>query len=278
MRLRTLIAIAVTMCALPVIAGELPIAPAPRKADEVKRYSLRNANAQEAATAVARHFENKKVEGRVTFDVATNTVFVSARPDVVRQATDLLTALDKQPPIVVFSVLVLKVPGDFVEKCGLNVDAAPNANSWTLSPRELLMLTALIRAAKERGQCEVLTRPQISLLDNQTGSVHVGAQVPLPAVAGEKVEYIPVGFTCQLAPRVNPNGRLLLRTKAEITEQGAPVALTTTVPGLPFPLTQFVPSFNTQSVQTTNELKTGETLVTRVGETLVVITPTVTTK
>jgi type II secretory pathway component GspD/PulD (secretin) len=276
MRLRTLIAIAVTMCALPVLAGELP--PAPRKADEVKRYSLRNASAADAAGAVAKHFENKKQEGRITFDAATNTVFVSAQPDVLRQAFDLLTALDKAPPSVVFTVLVLKVPGDFAEKCGLNVDTAPNTNSWTLSPRELQMFTALIRAAKERGACEVLTRPQICLLDNRTGFVQVGAQVPLVAVAGEKMEYVEVGFKCQLTPRVHPDGRLLLRTKAEITEQGAPVALTTTVPGLPFPLTQLVPSFNTQSVQTTNELKTGETLVTRVGETLVVITPTVTAK
>jgi type II secretory pathway component GspD/PulD (secretin) len=275
MRLRTLIAIAVTMCALPVIAGELPLAPAPRKADEIKRYSLRNVSAADAAGAVVRHFEHKKLDARVTFDAATNAVFVSAHPDVVRQALDLLAAIDKAPPTVVFSVLVVKVPKDFVEQIGLNVGSAPNTNSWTLTPRELQMFTGLIRAAKERGECEVLTRPQISLLDNQTGSVQVGAQV---VAVGGKVEYVPVGFTCQLTPRVNPDGRLLLRTKAEITEQGAPVAITATVPGFPYPLTQLVPSFTTQSVQTTNELKTGETLVTRVGETLVVITPTVTAK
>ena len=77
MRLRTLIAIVVTMCALPVLAGELPLAPAPRKADEVKRYPLRNAAAADAATALAGHFENKKLSARVTFDALTNTVFVS---------------------------------------------------------------------------------------------------------------------------------------------------------------------------------------------------------
>jgi type II secretory pathway component HofQ len=278
MRLRTLIAIAVTMCALPVIAGELPIAPQPRKADEVKRYSLRNASAAEAAIVLAQHFENKKLDGRVTFDVATNAVFVSARPDVLRQAIDLLAAIDRPVPTVVMTVLALKVPGDFAEKCGLNVGAAPNASSWTLSPRELHMLTQLIRAAKERGECEVLSRPTLSVLDNQTGFVQVGGQYPLPAVGSGKIEYVPVGFTCQLTPRVNPDGRLLIRTKAEITEKGASVAITTTVPGFPYPLTQLVPSFNTQSIQTINELKTGETLVTRVGETLVIVTPTVTAK
>src|SRR5262249_10628396 len=149
MRIRTLVAIAVTMCALPVIAGELPIAPQPRKASDVKRFSLRNASAADAASAVAKHFESKKLEARITYDPATNTVFVSAQPDALRQALDLLAALDKQPPTVVMTVLTLKVPGDFVEKCGLNVGGAPNASSWTLSPREQLMLTALIRAAKE---------------------------------------------------------------------------------------------------------------------------------
>lgn len=344
MRLRTLIAIAVTMCALPVIAGELPLAPAPREASKPKAYKLKSVSAQVVASAIAKHFEGKQLEGRVTFDVANNTVYVSGGTDVQRQIDDivaaldkarekgsrvhylrnvaaedavravtahleskkleaslvvnaklnavivaapaeverligdLLAALDKAPSLVVFHVTVLKVPGDFAEKCGLNVGAAPNTNSWALSLRELLMLSALIRDAKGRGECEVLTRPQLCLSDNQTGSVQVGSQFPLPAADGGKIEYVPVGFACQLTPRVMPDGRLLLRTKAEITEQGAPVALTTTVPGLPFPLTQFVPSFNTQSVQTTNELKTGETLVTRVGTTLVVITPTVAAK
>src|SRR5215218_1535007 len=109
MRLRTLIGIAVTMCALPVIAGELPLAPAPRKASEVKRYSLRNAAAADAAGAIAKHLEHKRLDGRVTFDAATNAVFVSAQPDVLRQALDLLAALDKEPQTVVFSVLTVKV-------------------------------------------------------------------------------------------------------------------------------------------------------------------------
>ncbi|MBN9122670.1 MAG: hypothetical protein J0I06_26575 [Planctomycetes bacterium] len=356
MRLPTLIAIAVTMCALPALAGERPTAPAPRAvparitkvypvsdlvnadqkqgerlaelvtsyvrpyswqnaggygtaeyfelgcalvvtntpdvqkevgdllealerlqkgaADRPHAHQLRNAAAADAAGALAKHLEHKRLKGRVTFDVPTNTVYVSGAPEALLFARTTLLALDRPVPQVVLSVLVLKVSDGFVAECGLDVGAAPGATSWTLSPREARMLTAIVRGAKARGECEVLSRPTLQVGDNQTGFVQIGQNPPLVAAGGEKPAHAPFGITLRATPRVTPEGKLRLRTEAQITET-APVALTTTVPGLPFPVTQVVATFNTQSLQAITELKDGETFAARVGETLIIVTPTV---
>jgi type II secretory pathway component GspD/PulD (secretin) len=273
MRFRTLVAITVTMCALPALAAELPTAPAPREVSNVRAFRLRSVAAADAARAVAAHFENKKLNGRVAVDVVTNTVFVSAEPDVLRVVDGVVAGLDKPVTVFALSVLVLKVPGDFVEQCGLNVGSGPAAITWTLSARERQMLSALLRSAKERGECEVLSRPTLCVSDNQTGFVQVGQNVPAPAGAVQAA--VPVGITVRATPRLTPNGSLLLRTEAQVTETCRPVPVTTHVPGLPYPITTFEPTFYTQGVQLTAELKDGETLVTRIGDKLLIVTPNV---
>jgi type II secretory pathway component HofQ len=110
--------------------------------------------------------------------------------------------------------------------------------------------------------------------DNQTGFVQVGLELPVVAAGGAKTAIAPTGFTYRATPRVMPDGRLLLRAEAQITEKGHTGVLTT-APGSSISAAKFVPCFNTQSVQTTTELKPGETVVIQVGETLVIVTPTV---
>lgn len=261
------------------LARGLATPTAPRAASGVTKYGLRCVPAAEAASALAAHFNSKQLDARVTFDAATNTVLVFAQPDVARQAAAIITALDKQPTQVVVSAMILQVPNEFVERSGLNVGAPKGATSWTLTAREAHMLTELIRAAKQRGdECDVLSRPVLQVSDNQTGLVKVGQDVPTGGTVGGKAEVIPIGVTFRVTPRVKADGGVLLRTRIEIAHLGEPVALTTTVPGSPAPVTQFVPTFNTQSAETTVDLKSGETFVTRVGKALVIVTPAVVQK
>jgi type II secretory pathway component GspD/PulD (secretin) len=166
------------------------------------------------------------------------------------------------------------VPDDFVERCGLNVGSAPGATNWTLTARELQMFAQLLREGKGRGEIDVYTRPQIAVSDNQTGYAQVGQLFPLLEVGALVPAYANLGVTFRATPRVLPDGRILLRTEVQFGEL-VRTALTSTVPGIPFPVTHLGQQFNLRSLQTTAELKPGETLVARLGDKLVIITPTI---
>ena len=275
MRFRTLIAIVVTMCALPVLAAELPLAPMPRAANQNVVVKLRNVAAADVVPVIEQHLKARKLTAGLIAEPVSNTVLVSAAPALMPQLLHILTALDKEPPQVILTVMVMDVSDAFVENCGLNVGAAPGATSWTLTERERYMLNAFIREAKGRGEIDVLARPMIAVSDNQTGFVHIGQDFPLPVAVGGTQVYVPLGYTLRATPRVGPDGRVQLRAEFQSVELKS---VAVTAPGLLFPVTRRVSRFNTQGFQQTSELKTGETLVTRVGNTLVLITPTVTMK
>lgn len=264
MRLHTLVAIAVMMCALPAVAAELPTAPAPRAANSSVVVKLRNIAAADATDALAKHFTGKGIELRVQAEAVSNTVLLSAGAADLVAAAKLLAALDVQPKQVHLTATVMQVPESFIEASGLNIGAKPGTTVWTLSAREAHMLNGVIRAEKAKGKndVDVLSRPQLLVSDNQTGHVQVGQS------GGQEI-------TVRATPRVTADGGVLLRVEAQISEVGQPVVVTAVAPGVPFPVTQLVPTVTTQSVQTTAELKAGETLVARVGGALVIVTPNI---
>ena len=101
MRIRTLVAITLTMYAVPAVGAELPVAPMPREAaTQAILYKLRNAAAADVAHAIAAHVEAQKLPARITFDAASNNVYVSATPAVQQQLGEMITALDKALPQV----------------------------------------------------------------------------------------------------------------------------------------------------------------------------------
>ena len=258
-------------------------APAPQAdANLVYKYKLRNVAAADAARAVTAHLAGKRLAARVTEEAECNNVIVSADAAVQKQIGDLLAALDTAPPQVMVQATVMQVPRGFAAEAGLE----GGAGAWTLSPREAKMLTGLIRAAKERGELDVLSRPQIQVADNQTGFVQVGQNFPVPtggpvkAAGGAvdaKIEYVPTGFSMRLTPRVSPDGKSIqLRAEPQVTTVSI-VDLKHRKPGEESVTLTPVPAFNTQSVNATSEVRDGETLVVAMGgakyDTLIVLTP-----
>ena len=274
MRMRTVFAITLTMFALPAVAAELPpLMPPPRElpqeadANVAYKYKLRNVAAADAALAVNTFLKGKRLTARVVAEPEFNNVVVSAAPALQKQIGDMITALDKQPAQVVVQAMVIQVPCGFAAEAGLEGDG----NAWTLSPREAKMLTGLIRAAKGRGELDVLSRPQIQVAEGQTGFVRVGQDFPVETGGGvklaggaiklepKKVENVPTGFTMRLTPRVSPDGKSVqLRTEAQLTTVTS-VALTQGTPGAE--TITHVPAFNKQEVSSTKAVRLGETLV-----------------
>jgi general secretion pathway protein D len=82
----------------------------------------------------------------------------------------------------------------------------------------------LIRALKTQGRVEVLSRPQLTLLDNQFGTFQVGQQFPRPAGSTNTnngvtadVEYVDTGVVLNVTPRISPEGKVFMRIQPSIS-------------------------------------------------------------
>lgn len=118
----------------------------------------------------------------------------------------------------------------------------------------------LVRALKAQGRIDILSQPLLHVSDNQTGYINVGQSFPTPTNSTQTltgvqtgVEYRDIGITMRVTPRVNPDGKVLLRVEPEVSS----VAPSTVAvgPGVNAPI------FNTNTVQTTVLAADGETIV-----------------
>ena len=171
--------------------------------------------------------------------------------------------------MIAIQALCLQAPEGFCERIGL-VDEASRPQpgltpeGWILSRRESRMLTALIRAEKEKGGVEILSRPQIITSDKQAAFVQTGHEVPVPvnvskngAVAVGAVEARQVGHILRVTPQVLPNGTILL--VAEMQHTSVAPQLVELGNGVNSPV------FNIQTVKTNSLVPDGGSAVVQVS-------------
>jgi general secretion pathway protein D len=120
----------------------------------------------------------------------------------------------------------------------------------------------LVRALKTQGRIDILNATNIQLLDNQQGIVSVGQIYPyitgatttaLGTVTPTITYRTDVGVTLQVTPRINPDGRVLMRVEPSVIE---PIAATISI-GSGLNAT----AFTNQAIQTTILAEDGETVV-----------------
>ena len=83
----------------------------------------------------------------------------------------------------------------------------------------------LIRALKVQGRIDVLSRPQVTALDNQQARVFVGQNFPIvlgstvtaTGLVSNNVSYTPVGVELVITPRITPDGRVIMRVTPEVS-------------------------------------------------------------
>jgi type II secretion system protein D len=88
-------------------------------------------------------------------------------------------------------------------------------------------VSLLIRALQESRRLDVLSRPQITTLDNQTAFIQVGQRVPRVVQSTlsnfgqtNSVELENVGLILIVTPRTSPNGMVVMEVDAERSEVG----------------------------------------------------------
>lgn len=121
--------------------------------------------------------------------------------------------------------------------------------------------TMLIRALKMQGRLDVLSRPQIMTLDNQTAALLIGQNVPYlsgsnvtaTGVISNSILRRDVGVLLRVTPRITPDGKVLMRVFPEVSS----------VDPIPVNLGngQIGTSFNTQEIETTVVASDNETVI-----------------
>lgn len=127
-------------------------------------------------------------------------------------------------------------------------------------------VSVLIRALQEARRLDVLSRPQVMMLNNTTGEVQVGQQVPY--VTGttnngfnitNTVEFQQVGLILSVTPRISPDGLVVLDVLAENSQLG-PIE-----DGIPISVTDGVvirqPSIDTTRARTFVTARDGQTVI-----------------
>jgi type II secretory pathway component GspD/PulD (secretin) len=179
---------------------------------------------------------------------------------------------------VVVKAMCVRVPAGVVRSVGRALTDGKGADgSWVVSSREAKLLAALLGSTPE---VEIVSRPQLCLTHEQTGTFQVGQQVPVVSalraesklgadVYTAQVTTAEVGVTLRATPTFVSDWSLLLRVEAETRETTGPalpvvpVGFVTDkgVAGRPAAPAEMGVGLNFHSVRTTATMTTGETLV-----------------
>ena len=307
------------------IIARLEDADAPQLRTEV--YKLRSAAAADVATAITSFISqqttlvnsqyqsvNQTIQ-RTTVVVAepvSNTLLITASPQLFEQIAAIIAKVDAPPPQVVVQVLIAEVQLSNNEEFGIEVGiqspvlfarsstgGAPGTPGFNFNTTAALpnttqaqqttvgfqglgnlgvgrasnngggfvfsaasdTVSVLIRALKQQGRIDVMSRPQLTLTDNQTGFFQVGSQFPRitsTTLAGtgtsqQSIEYVDIGIVLRITPRISPDGKVLMRVEPQISSANpTQVALGGTTTASPIDI---------QTVQTTVLATDGETVV-----------------
>lgn len=263
-------------------------------------YNLRNAKADEVELTLQGYFEGeaerirallgpdqagsalRQLEQEVTVvgDIASNKLIVSASPRYVDTVESIIEELDATPPQVMIQVLLAEVTLDDSQTWGIDINVGPIGNQqWegsstihgaaglatAIGVPNLAVATSdfslLVRALEAQGRLEVLSRPQVTVNNNQPASIQVGDNVAII----EGVERLDngntrsdvtrrdVGIILNVTPSISADGFVRMDIVPEIST----VSQRTTQISEDFE----APIINVRQVDTTVTVRDGETVI-----------------
>jgi general secretion pathway protein D len=256
------------------VTGQTPTAPAPGG----------------AAAQVAASTESL----RIVADTVKNALVIQAKPSDYRTIEAAIKKLDITPLQVLIEATILEVTlndtlrygvewyfkfgggnqavwsggvnppvriqPSFLNDSGTVASALPGF-SYILSPQN--NVKAIVNALDSVTDVNLISSPQIFVLDNQAASIIVGEQVPITTQSGQSIltenapiinsiEYRDTGIILDVVPRVNAGGLVTMEISQEVSRVSAAVQ--------PTLVQQQSPQFTQRVVQSTASVQSGETV------------------
>ncbi len=226
-------------------------------------YHLRNAKADEVEETLRDYFQTEAdrirqtlrpeqmgslarlLEQEVTIvgDIKSNKLVVSASPRYIETIRGIIEELDAAPPQVVIQVLLAEVTIDRSNTWGMDLRVGPLGGDMYIfnsTPAGGAVSTALglptlsvasddfgllVRALEEQGRLEVLSRPSVTVNNNERAQINVGDDVGIvdgvttftdgntqPILRREEV-----GVSIEVTPTISADGFVRLEIIPEIS-------------------------------------------------------------
>jgi general secretion pathway protein D len=199
-------------------------------------------------------------EVAVVAEPISNTLLISANPRYFKELKSVIDELDSPQPQVMIQVVLAEVTLDGAYDLGVewSYTGKKGTSDYTVGTdlgvaNQLTQLGGfssavsggdfhfLLRALKNEGRLEVLSRPQIVTADNKPASINVGQRVPLITDSrtdaqnnvNNSFRYEDVGVNMTVTPKISPDGFVkieLTTTNSAISSSNIEINKSATVP------------------------------------------------
>jgi type II secretory pathway component GspD/PulD (secretin) len=231
-------------------------------------YRLKNAPATDIANAIERFYGGEGVV-RIVAEPVSNSLLISALPNVLDEVVQHVEKLDRQLPAVTVEVCIARLTK--TAKTDPAKTAAGKAGSaFSCTPGVLPSgesIDSQLRTLEKQGRLEILARPKLMTLDNQPAFLHVGQRVPTIGSLGgssEKkglaiVRQNNVGVVLGVTARVGGDNTITMQVDVEKSDL-APPAAGIPIAQLPSGEILHAPVILSTTVQTTISVSSGRTV------------------
>ncbi|MEW6046440.1 MAG: secretin N-terminal domain-containing protein [Bacillota bacterium] len=233
---------------------------------KTERVRLNYVTADEARRLLAEYYNPY-----VRFDADTNTVVITAAPDLLDRIKADIARVDQPPPQVVIEAVVTEVSDEARRQLGLDwswlrtPDSAQNrAFGGSFDTVQGLLkvtiktpydtLLASLKELVDSGKAQIRANPRLTVLDGQSADIFVGEDRYFKIVTGSeaapftRLEAINVGVSLRITPRVARTGDITLAVQPTVTDVTGQVG-------------DDLPVVSRRQLSTTVRVKDGETLV-----------------
>ncbi len=219
--------------------------------------------------------------GAVSLDKRTNTLVVTDLPPKVQEIRQVIHAFDRKTREVIIEAKIIEVRLDDEFQMGVDWEALfSNLKDLTLkttlpitpplaSSAKLIIgslakdkFTATIEFLQTVGRVNILSTPQIAVVENEEATILVGTreafvtsvvtQTANAATTAEDLTFIDVGIQLKVTPSINRDGFVTMKIKPEVSS----VTRTLTTA-----LGNEVPIVETSTAETTVMVRDGTTIV-----------------
>jgi general secretion pathway protein D len=213
---------------------------------------------------------------RIIADDTTNSLVIRASPREYQKIREALEELDILPLQVLIEATIAEVTLNDELRFGIEWFFQSGDFEFTFDPTSLSPLPGfrgvfasgndvriLLQALDEVTEVNVVSSPQLMVLDNQTARIQVGDQVPISVQSATSVldpdapvvnsiEYRDTGVILLVTPRVNASGLVIMEIQQEISNVVAAPSQTVSE------ITS--PTINQRQINSTVAIASGETV------------------
>ncbi|MDD5382714.1 MAG: secretin and TonB N-terminal domain-containing protein [Candidatus Margulisbacteria bacterium] len=191
----------------------------------------------------------------------SNTLIIRGREMEIKDAKELLLAIDKRAPQILIESRVVELSQSDSVKLGISYGNGAykfitNKTTRKTAPAE--DLTSTLNALVTDGRANIIASPRIATLDNQEALINIGSRIPyaVPVSSGSSttqwtVDYIDAGVKLKITPQLGQDGDITTFIQPEVSS----VSEWRTTSAGDFPV------ISTRNASATVRVKDGETIV-----------------